>query len=388
LRRAVPVGLASALNIALGGEYRHETYAIDAGEYGSYSYGGTQGYQGFSPDNRTRAHRGVAAAYLDLSAELLPHWQVDLAGRYEHYSDVGDTETGKISTRYDATSWLALRGTVSNGFRAPTLAQEHFVSIVTAPTYANAQLAVSSVGARALGAAPLKPEKSTNFSAGLVLKPLPGLNITVDAYQIRVRDRIIDGGVYNGVTALNALALQGVTLQSGLTPDSVSAQFFANGVNTRTRGLDIAAHYLTQLGPKSAINWDVAANISSTRVTHVGLDQNGNPLLNAQGIAYLTSAYPASKIVFGGRWTQERWDLSLHEIRYGHTESQLQYYSGPNAFSNTVFLDFVNQPRWVTNLELGYRLTPALHVAVGANNLFNAYPRASRQKPLYRRRAI
>jgi iron complex outermembrane receptor protein len=103
LRRAVSLGLASPLNIALGGEYRHETYAIDAGEVASYAYGGTQGYQGFSPDNRTRARRDVAAAYLDLSAELLPHWQVDLAGRYEHYSDVGDTETGKISTRYDAT---------------------------------------------------------------------------------------------------------------------------------------------------------------------------------------------------------------------------------------------------------------------------------------------
>lgn len=366
--------LASPLNVALGGEYRRDTYAIDPGDEASYAYGGTQGYQGIAPVNTTRAHRDVAAGYIDLSAKLLPGWQMDLAGRYEHYSDVGDTLTGKVSTRYDVTRWLTLRGTVSNGFRAPTLAQEHFVSIVSSPTYANAQLAVDSPGARALGASALRPEKSTNYSAGLVLSPLARLTITLDAYQISIRDRIVDGGVYNGQAALDALALQGVSLPAGIAPGSVAAQYFANGVNTRTRGLDITARYQTPLGRLGTVTWDVAANVNHTRVTHVGADQNGNPLLNAQGIAYLSSAYPASKIIFGGRWSQGRWDVIAHEIRYGATTSQLEYYTGPNAFSNTTFLPFVNHPRWVTNLEIGYRVTGTLHVALGANNLFNAYP--------------
>lgn len=375
LRRAFALPwLAAPLNVALGGEYRHDTYSIDPGDEASYAYGGTQGYQGIAPINTTRAHRDVAAAYIDLSTRLLPGWQVDLAGRYEHYSDVGDTETGKVSTRYDVTRWLALRGTVSNGFRAPTLAQEHFVSIIASPTYANAQLAVDSPGARALGASPLRPEKSTNYSAGLVLNPLPRLTVTVDAYQISIRDRIVDGGVYNGQSALDALALQGVSLPAGVAPGNVAAQYFANGVNTRTKGLDITLRYQTPLGNLGLVTWDVAANVNHTKVTHVGTDQNGNPLLNAQGIAYLSSVYPASKIIFGGHWTKDRWDITAHEIRYGRTNSQLEYYSGPNAFSNTTFLPFANQPRWVTNLEIGYRVNERLHVALGANNLFDAYP--------------
>jgi iron complex outermembrane recepter protein len=375
LRRPVALPfLAAPVNLALGAEYRRETYGIDPGEPGSYLYGGTEGYQGLSPDNRTRASRDVEAAYIDLATRLLPAWQVDLAGRYEHYSDAGDTLTGKFSTRYDVSDRFALRGTVSNGFRAPTLAQSNFTSIVVSPTYANAQVAVASPAARALGASPLRPERSINYSAGVVARPLENLDITIDAYQVRIRDRIIAGGVYNGQEALDALRLQGITLPATVSPESATVQYYANGVRTRTRGLDISARYRTVLGAGSSVLWDAAANVNSTKVTRIGLDRNGNPLLNAQGIGYLTTAYPASKIIFGGQFSAERWSLALHEIRYGRTRSQLTYYTGPDAFSNDTFRDFVNRARWITNLEVGYDVSSRLRASIGANNLFNSYP--------------
>lgn len=375
LRRPVDLPfLAAPLNVAFGGEYRRETYGIDPGEPAAYLYGGTEGYQGLSPDNRTRAHRDIGAAYIDLSTRPIAAWQVDLAGRYEHYSDVGDTLTGKFSTRVDLSDAFAVRGTVSNGFRAPTLAQANFTSIVVSPTYANAQVAVSSPAARALGASPLKPERSTNYSAGVVARLFDALDVTIDAYQIAIRDRIVAGGVYNGQEALDALALQGISLPSTVTPESASVQYYANGVRTRTRGLDVTARYRTPLGEGAAITWDAAANVNSTKVTRIDRDRNGNPLLNAQGIGYLTTAYPSSKIIFGGVFASEKWNVSLHEIRYGRTRSQLTYYTGPDAFSNDTFRDFVNKPRWITNIEIGYRLTPALRASVGANNLFNTYP--------------
>lgn len=375
LRRPVAISfLASPLNVALGGEYRRETYGIDAGEPGSYLFGGTEGYQGFSPDNRTRAHRDVAAGYVDLSARLVPAWLVDLAGRYESYSDAGNTLTGKISTRYDVSDAFALRGTVSNGFRAPTLAQSNFTSIVVSPSYANAIVAVASPAARALGASPLRPERSTNFSAGVVVSPLAGLDITIDAYQTAVRNRIIAGGVYNGQPALDALALQGVTLPSTVAPESASVQYYANGVDTRTRGLDITVRYRTAFASGASVLWDASANVNRTKLTRIDRDQNGNPLLNAQGIGYLTRAYPASKLIFGGLFSDGKWSVALHELRYGQTRTQLTYYSGPDAFSNTTFRDFTNKAKWVTNLEVGYRFTPNLQAALGANNLFNAFP--------------
>ena len=375
LRRAVRLPwLAGPLNIALGAEYRYDSYGIDEGEPASYLYDGAQGYQGFSPANVTRASRDVTAGYVDLAARLLPRWQIDLAGRFEHYTDAGNTETGKVATRYDVTDWLAVRGTISNGFRAPTLAQEHFVSIVTSPTYANAQLAVDSPGARSLGAQALKPERSTNFTAGFVVTPLPRLHVSVDAYRISIRDRIVDGGGYNGQAALDAIALQGASLQPGLDPSAVSAQYFSNGASTRTSGLDVSATWITSLGRHGRVTWDAAVNFNHTEVRKVSDDARGNPLLNAQGIAYLSSYFPANKLIAGGRWQNGDWDFAAHEIRWGHTTSQLTYYSGPDAFSNTTFLGFTNAPRYVTNLELGYQVTPRVHAALGANNLFNAYP--------------
>ncbi|WP_277980616.1 TonB-dependent receptor plug domain-containing protein [Sphingomonas phyllosphaerae] len=375
LRRPIALAwLAAPLHLALGGEYRRETYAIDPGEPAAYVLGGTQGYQGLSPDNRTHADRSVTAGYADLAVPLARAWRLDAAGRYEHYSDAGDTLTGKLATRLNLSDAFALRAGAGTGFRAPTLAQSQFSSIVVSPSYANAQVAVTSAAARALGAAPLRPERSTHLGAGAVARLAGSLDLTLDGYQIIVRDRIVTGGAYNGRIALDALALQGVTLPAGLTPESTAVQYYANGVRTRTRGFDLTLRYHAVLAGEATFDADLAGTAGRTEVTHVGRDQLGRALLDAQGIGYLTTAYPASRVVVGAAVATPRWDVTLHELRYGATRSQLTFYSGPDAFSTERFRDFTNAARWVTNVELGLRLAGSLRAAVGANNLFDAYP--------------
>ncbi|QHC36809.1 TonB-dependent siderophore receptor [Komagataeibacter xylinus] len=376
VRRAfdVPV-LAGPLNFALGAQYRYDSYHIGAGDYASYYGLGADSFHGLSPQNAGNSNRDVTAGYVDVSAELLKGWQIDLAGRFEHYTDAGDTETGKVSSRYDVNRYFGLRGTISSGFRAPTLAEEHWSNMSVAATTASGYIPVNSAGARMLGAKALKPERSTNFSAGIVLNPLRDLHVTVDAYQIDLRDRIMAAGVYNGATAIEALNLNGFQIAPDISPKAVTASYYANAASTRTRGLDITASYLTRLGRFGRINWDVSANFNQTNVRHVSEDGNGNALLNVQQQAYLTSYTPRNKVIFGGVWHYGKMDFAVHEIRYGRTTSELEYYTGANAYSNTNFMRFVNTPRYETNLVFGYQVTPQWRVALGANNVGNAKQR-------------
>ncbi len=366
---------ASPINFAIGAQHRYDTYDVGPGDPNSYFGSGPQAEDGLSPISINHSSRDVFAGYLDASTHIVRNLQVDLAGRFEHYTDSGNTETGKVSARYDFGTFAALRGSVSNGFRAPSLAEDHYTSLGVLPTGAQGILAVDSTASRLLGAQPLKPERSTNYGAGFLINPAPRMHLTVDAYQIDIRDRIALGGVYNGTAAIDALEAQGIAIPANIIPADVSAQYFANPASTRTRGIDITGTYRTPINQDAHIDWDVALNINETTVSDIAKDRNGNALLNAQGIAYLSTYFPKNKLIIGGHAFYKRFDLAWHEIRFGSAESQLQFTSGPNAFSNTIFQPFQNTPQWVTNVQVGYQVTPALRLALGANNLFNAYPR-------------
>ncbi len=372
--RPFDIGLATPVSTAVGFEYRRETYTISSGDPSSYLYGGSQSYVALEPVSAGDHQRSNYAGYLDLSADPVESWLVDLAGRYEHYTDFGDATSGKLSTRYDFTPRFALRATVNNGFRAPSLAQEYFSNLNVSPTGASGQLAVNSPAALALGAVPLKAEKSTNFSVGVVTEPLDGLHTTLDAYYIKIKNRIIEGGTYTGTPAVDALEAQGVTFPPGIDPADVSAVYFSNGADTKTYGTDFTADYRSDFGTAGTVDWDAEANWTHTEVTRVGLDNNGNPLLNAQGIAALTSEQPESKIIVGGVWNRAGWIATLHEIRYGRSYSLDTYYAGPNIFSTTVFYDSINNARYVTNLEGGYEWSFGLRWTIGVDNLFNKTP--------------
>jgi len=364
--------LPAPLNVSVGVEHRHESYTVGAGDPASTFGAGSQALPGLSPLSALSKSREVLGTYVDLATRLAPNWQLDLAGRFEHYNDVGGTTNGKVSTRYDITPRIAVRGSVGTGFRAPSLAQQYFTNLNISPLSAYGQLAPNSQAARNLGATPLKPEKSTNFDIGLVLNPLPNLNVTIDAYQINIRDRIVQGGTYSGQPAIDALTQAGITLPAGLP--SVTANYFTNGVNTRTRGVDILATYHSNFARWGSVDWDLGINFNTTSVTSVGRDTNGNTLLNAQQVGYITSSTPKNKIIVGGTWRRDKWALSLHETRYGTTSGEESYWSGPNAYSTTRFAHFTNAARYVTDVELRYAMTRKFEIAVGANNLFNVYP--------------
>lgn len=382
LSRAFHVsGWPHSINVAGGATYRYESYSVGTGAPDTTAYGGSDALAGINAGNASNSSRDVVGGYIDVATHLMKNWQLDLAGRFEHYTDVGDTETGKVSTRYDAFKWLAFRATISNGFHAPTLAQEHYSSLTLSPTAARGLIAANSPGALANGASQLKPERSTNATGGIIIEPVRKLHITADVYQINLRDQILPGGNITGDQARSALGLNGFTLPAGSeswSASSLSANWFANVASTRTQGLDITATYPTQLGNVGVINWDVAINLNRTRLSHQTMNSlTGAPLLNAQSVAYITTAYPRSKMIWGGRFTSGNWTVGVHEIRYGQTTSELTYYGGTgntSSLSSTIFREFRNTPKFVTNLDITYRVNRNWSFTLGANNIFDARP--------------
>ncbi|MFT8375597.1 MAG: TonB-dependent receptor [Gluconobacter cerinus] len=380
------------VTVAFGAEHRLETYKIEEGTPPSYEAGGMAGYVGLQPQNAGNWSRDIWAGYLDGDFHPTKNWDLDFAGRFEHYTDVGNTENGKISTRYDITPRIAVRATISNGFRAPTLAEQHFSAINVGATSVSGLLPVSSESARILGAAALKPERSTNASGGFVLQLLKNFHVEVDAYQINVRDRIIAGGSTNGQTAINAVQQLGFVLPSGLDPNAVSTYYFANGASTRTQGLDVKADYLLHLHNYGNLALSASLDLNRTRLSHVGTTTvNGvtTPLLTAASASYITTSYPRSKLILNAYWTVDNWDINLRQTRYGETTAMLAYqdWTPSNAqcvsngvasalrYSNKCFAQFKNTPRWLTDLEVGYRVNSHWHLTVGANNIFNIRPR-------------
>jgi iron complex outermembrane receptor protein len=366
--------LPAPVNVSFGLEQRRETYSVGAGDEYSYLLGGAQALPGLAPVSASDNSRDVLGTYIDLSTHLTQKWTVDLAGRFEHYSDVGDTTNGKISTRYDFTPQIAVRGSVSSGFRAPSLAEEYYSNVNESPASVTGLLAANSAAARLIGAQPLKPEESTNYNVGLVLTPVKNLNVTIDAYQIDIRNRIVEGGTASGAAAIAAMEAAGLSVPSSVPASAVSASYFTNGASTRTRGLDLSGTWHTGFGAYGQVDWDLGVNLNTTSVTRVANGANGQPELNAQQIAWLTTATPKNKIIVGGTWHLDKWGVSLHETRFGSTSSEETYIVGPNAFSTTQFIHFENAARYVTDLEVRYDVTKRFQIAVGANNLFNVYP--------------
>lgn len=377
-RRNFRIADVVPMTLAFGAEHRLEMYHIKAGEPASYELGGTQGFAGLTPQNAGQWQRNIWAGYLDGDFHPLPHWDLDFAGRFEHYTDVGNTENGKVTTRYDITSKLAVRATISNGFRAPTMAEQYYSALNVSPTGATGLLQTVGAAGKTIGAQRLKPERSTSAEGGIIAEPLKNWHVSVDVYQINIRDRIIGSATVNGQTALDAIALTGVNLPSGIDLDNVTANYFANVASTRTQGLDLQTDYLVHLHKYGTLNLSAMLNLNRTRISHINTNAFGEPAANAQTIGYLTTGSPRSKLILNAYWTYHQWDVNLRQTRYGETKSLLSYEDLAPAnlkYSNTQWAEFKNTPVWLTDLEVGYRFTEHWHLAIGANNIFNQRPR-------------
>jgi len=366
--KPVDIGIfARPLNIAFGGEFRRNTYQLEQGDSAAIYGGGSQAYPGFTPASAGYYQRTNEAGYVDINTYPLEHWQIDLAGRFEHYSDVKDTETGKFTTRYDITPWFAVRGTISNGFRAPSLAQEGFAAVNVGPTTASGQFPVNSPAAKALGSIPLKPERSQNYEVGIVTEPVDRMHVAVDLYRIDIRDQIVDSGAFSGPAALSALELSGLLPPtcSAASGCNVYAQYFTNGVNTKNYGADVTIDYTMPLNDYGKIAWLLAANFSSISITH----QEASAALTPDVLSEISEDTPKSKIILQGTYTYDKWSLMGRVTRYGQSVEVLA--DGPNG--GAPYTANRNAPAFIGDVEIGYKITPELTFTLGADNFTDKY---------------
>jgi iron complex outermembrane receptor protein len=370
------VGLASPLNVAVGGEGRENTFGIQQGDSASIYKEGGQSYPGFQPTDAGTHSRKNYAAYIDFAVSPIQDLQVDIAGRFEHYTDFGDAQVGKITARYDIIPELAIRGTISTGFRAPTIQEEFYSATNVSPTSAIVQLPPNSAAASLLGVKPLQPEASTSYSLGFVAHPLDDLSITVDAYSISLRNRIVgtgtlfgSGGAINSPIVTQAILAHGNVLDPTVTQTGVA--MFVNGISTLTQGVDVSANYLTDFGDFGSVNWTLAGNFSDTSISKmIGTPSTlapGVTLFSKTATSLLTSASPKEKIGLSALWSLDAWTVNLRETLYGPTSA---YYS-PNG--GTYYLNKVGTTA-ITDLEIDYHYLESWTIAFGANNLTDERP--------------
>ena len=308
-----------SLNLAFGAEWRREGYKIAAGEPASYTGSGAQGFPGFDPRNVVDAHRRNISGYIDIEAELTSRFLVAVAGRVEDYSDFGSTANGKVSARFDATDWFALRGTASTGFRAPSLQQQYYTSITSVVVGGDVLLTghypPTNIVAERLGGLPLEPEKSTNFSFGGVVHS-GAFSLTVDAYQIKLRNQIALSENIRGTGA------PGDPINAILDPLEVqAARFFINGVRSTTKGVDVVANYKARSENLGTFDFTLAANFNDIDLTRVPTSTSTlNPaptLFGRSRILTLEEGTPRTKITGAIDWSGDLLGATLRTTYYG-----------------------------------------------------------------------
>ncbi|MDP3854244.1 TonB-dependent siderophore receptor [Phenylobacterium sp.] len=373
--REYDVGLATPLNLALGAEYRKEEYEIKPGDEASRYKEGSQSYPGFALTDAGAYDRTNWAIYANVAVSPIEALQLDAAIRYEHFSDFGDTTVVKGTGRYDFNEAFAIRGTASTGFRAPTLAESFYSATNVSPTAAFVQLPPNSPAARLVGIDGLKPEKSTNFSIGFVAHPGAGFTVTFDAYEITVEDRIVgSGALFGSGGAFNIAAVRAAILANGNVLDPTVTQtgitIFTNGLETRTRGAELVLTTSSDFGDYGGVQWSLTANFNETEVTKISAPPAqlaGASLFNLTAISNLEDTSPKYRFVGGALWTWDKLTVNLREALYGPS-------SNLNSRTGAVYYKTEIEATLITDLEVSYKFTDSVKLAVGANNLFNTYP--------------
>jgi iron complex outermembrane receptor protein len=388
VNREFAVGWSSPLSVAGGLEYRRDTYAIGAGDAASRYKEGSQSYPGFSLTDAGSHSRNNKSVYIDVAGSPVANLKLDVAARYENYSDFGSARVGKITGRYDFSPALALRGTVSNGFRAPTMAEQYYSATNVSPTQASVQLAPNSPAAALIGINGLKPEKSQNYSVGLVLHPVPKATLTIDAYSINIHDRIIGSGtVFGSGNAVNAPAVvaaikaNGNVLDPTVTKTGIS--IFSNAANTKDQGVEAVFSYSSNFAELGKVDWSAAGNYNKVEVTKVNQAPSQllpQKLLDQSAIAALEKSSPKVRLNLGALWKQGNWTVNLRESFYGPSSSF-------SSLDNVKYYETKIKTLATTDLEVAYRLTKSLTASAGANNLFNKYPNKVNQEYIAAARA-
>ena len=375
--------LYSPLNVALGLEYRVEQYEINAGEKNSWidwsENGGkpasnlalvnwrwpnfeigSDGFPGFTPQIAGKTDRGSYAAYIDLEADVVENWLVGAALRYENYEDFSDNINGKLATRLQVQDSIALRGSVSTGFRVPTVGQANLFDTTSAYNDArelvnNATLPPTEPLAKKLGGKPLEPETSVNFALGAAFE-VGKLDLTVDYYHIKMEDRI----ALTSTTNLNA-NLHEELIASGVPGANAirTARYFANAFDTTTQGIDIVANYPIQ-HPTGLTTLTFALNANETKIDKV----------KSSGIDYkrrkqVEENLPEVRFSLAANHVQGPWRF-LGRLRYYH--DFVEFHADYHGW------EFDAKKRLLADAEIGYAFDNGVQLTAGAQNLFDTYP--------------
>jgi iron complex outermembrane receptor protein len=362
---------AGPVNVAFGGEHRQETYGIEAGEKKSWATGpgavdglpsGANGFPGYSDDQAGNWSMQSYAAYVDIEIPLAVRWTVDAAGRYEHFTDFGSTLNGKISTRYEIVEGIALRGSISTGFRAPTPGQVYStrtsqgLDTTTLNLFTSGRLSVTSPVAQYFGAKSLKPEKSHNYSLGAAFKLGGGFTGSIDTYQVNIADRFGTSDTYTVTDAIRAeLADEGVPGADAIT----SVDYYTNAYKTRTQGVDIVGTYTTDVFT-GTLTLTAAANFNFTAVTEA------DATFGAATITKMKHRLPNKTANVSTDYHWDRYTVGGKVRFYGPWIDSSGNATGDifQSFGSMVLFD----------LSATADITENLHASLGVENLFNAYP--------------
>ena len=395
----------SGLNVAFGAEYRLENYQIVAGQLDSYAQytasgevitiatqqpavdffgrkrpGGAQVFPGFSPKNEVNRGRNSIAGYIDLEADVTDSFLLSFASRFENYSDFGSTINFKLAALFKVSDALNLRIAGNTGFRAPSLHQLYFNSTSTifdqagnpqeVGTFAN-----DSRAAKLLGIPELKQETSKSISTGFTVKlPDAGINITLDGYFVAIDDRVVYTGQFGPKRDANGIPIDAANAELAnllSQANATAAGFFANAIDTESKGLDLVITQKMGLGKDMVLKNDLAATFSKTK--KVGGIKASPVLEQAQLVGiyfpeesriYLEESVPRTKVNLSNSLSTGNFNFFLRNVYFGEVTEAV----------NDVRLQEVLSSKIVTDLSIGYKLSDSFMITVGANNLFDIYP--------------
>lgn len=370
----------NALTVAFGAEHRTERFVTEEGEFASYGDGtpddptdrtGSESFGGFRPENASNDYRSNLGIYTDITADITEDFLLGGALRYENYSDFGSNVSWKFNTRYKTLNDnLAIRGSLSSGFRAPSLHQIYYTAITTTLTengiQQNGILNNADPALRALGISKLDAETSFNIGAGLTYRFTRKIGLTMDVYQIDVDDRIVLSG------QVTPTGDPSNPIDQTLSSVNVGAAgFFLNAINTRTKGIDIVFSYdMIELG-KGFLSGSIAANFNKTEVRSTQFpkfieDNNlGDALFSREDVSRVESWRPRSKIIGSVNYSLDKFSTNLSMMHYG----KVTYRHPSNPADDATY-----GGKLLTDLSFSYDFTEKITVTAGANNLFNVYP--------------